>query len=393
MRASSKIAVVAALLAAGCGSIDNPDLATGTVTGRLSGASSGAYAYVLGAPGVHAPIAADGSFRLDRVPKGQRKIVLFDGSVNAGMVDVEVEGATIANLPDPGSLLPACAILVAAALGGAQPTGLSFSVDGALLRGADGTPTLSVPGPAALLFPLPEGSWTLRAGQPGYQGSVKVAYNLAGGQSWPVDVSLGVESSSDRRGCVSSGCGYSLACEPGDGRCYECVSAADCKASGASCTDHVCVSPPPAADLRMCQACTGVADCGVGPGGEARACVVVAPATVGYCSYDCETAPAGWPSGYRCDDVPPGVSGNPRKAWLAPVSCLTLYTTYGSSCATDDACKVALDGGKCWRPAVAPPDSTLGVCSAGCAADADCPQWLANWTCDTTGTQACQPPP
>lgn len=389
MRASPQIAAaVAALLAAGCGSVENPDLTTGTVTGRITGASTGAFAYVLGAPAVHAPIATDGSFRLDRVPAGERKIVLFDGSAGAGAVDVEVEGASIANLPDPGSLPPACAILASAMLAGAQPTGLSFSVDGALLRAADGTLVVSVPGPAAVLFPLPAGDWILRAGQPGFVEKAQGAY-VAGGSSWPVDVSLDVESSSDHRGCVSSGCDYSLACNPGDGHCYECVADVDCKTSGASCIDHVCVSPPPVADLRMCQACRVVADCGAGPGSEAPACVVAVGATVGYCSYDCES-PAGYPSGYQCDNVPLGVTGNPRKAWIAPVSCLALYTTYGTSCATDEACKVALDGGKCWRPAGVP-DSSAGACSGRCTADADCPGWLAGWTCDTAGTQYCRP--
>jgi hypothetical protein len=387
-------AAVAALLAAGCGSVENPDLGTGTVTGRISGASPGAYAYVLGAPSVHAPIASDGSFRLDRVPAGERKIVLFDGSAGAGAVDVEVEGASIANLPDPGSLPPACAILVAAGLGGAKPTGLSFSVDGALLRAADGTLVTSVPGPAAALFPLPAGDWTLRAGQPGYRESATAIYKLTGGASWPVDVTLDVESASDRRGCVSSGCEPSLACEAGDGYCYECVSDGDCTSvAGSHCTDHVCVRPPPAGGLAMCQACSLVADCGAGPGGEAPACVVAAGAAVGYCSYDCSTAPAGYPSGYRCDNVPPGVPGNPSKAWIAPASCLALYTTYGASCATDDACKVALDGGKCW-PLSGTPRSTAGACSGRCTANADCPAWLVavGWTCDTAGTHYCRPP-
>jgi hypothetical protein len=389
MRASPQIAAaVAALLAAGCGSVENPDLATGTVTGRISGASLGAYAYVLGAPAVHAPIAADGSFRLDRVPKGERKIVLFDGGAGAGAVDVEVEGASIVELPDPGSLPSACAVLASAMLAGARPTGLAFSVDGALLRAADGTLVVSVPGPAAVLFPLPAGDWILRAGQPGFVEKAQGAY-VVGGSSWPVDVSLDVESASGRRGCVSSGCDYSLACNPGDGHCYECAADADCKTSGAACTDHVCVNPP--GGLAMCQACKAVADCGAGPGGEAPACVLAAGETVGYCSYDCQTAPAGYPSGYGCGNVPPGVTGNPSKAWIAPASCLALYTTYGASCATDDACKVALDGGKCW-PLSGTPRSTAGACSGRCTANADCPAWLLGWTCDTAVTHYCQPP-
>ncbi len=179
---------------------------------------------------------------------------------------------------------------------------------------------------------------------------------------------------------MSSGCEGSLACDPGNGRCYACVSTADCASPGASCVDHLCVDPA-AAGLHMCQACTDSAQCQAGPGAAAAACVVPSGAAAGYCSYDCGPCP----SGYECGSVP----GGPGKACLAPVSCLSLYTTFGSSCATDDACKVALGGGKCWRPDGVP-DSTAGVCSAPCSATAECPPWLAGWTCDAT--QYCKPP-
>ena len=63
-----------------CGRLDTPDLAHGAVTGQISGALTGAYAYVLGLPDIYAPVAADGSFRLDQVPAGEPRIVMFDRS-------------------------------------------------------------------------------------------------------------------------------------------------------------------------------------------------------------------------------------------------------------------------------------------------------------------------
>jgi len=399
MRVSPKIAAAAAaLLAAGCGSVENPDLATGTVTGRLSGASAGAYAYVLGTPAVHAPIATDGSFRLDGVPAGSRTIVVFDGGDGAKAVEAKVEGASITDLPAEGPLPLACAILVAAGLGGAKPTGLAFSVGGTLLRAADRTQVLSVPGPAAVLFPIPEGywDWTLRAGQPGYQESMRVVSNLWGGESWPVDVSLDVESTGDQRGCVSSGCesspAYALACDTSDGHCYECAVSTDCT-GGATCSDHVCVpsQTPSPGSVKMCEACTGDADC-VNGFAYAGVCVkATATAPAGYCSYDCSSGAGGsagaCPSGYKCGGVPTGVA----TACLAPESCLALYTTYGSSCATDSACSAALDGGMCWRPAGVP-TSMAGVCSAPCTADADCPASLGLGKCDPSGSGYCRAP-
>ena len=56
------------VLGAACGRLDSPDVQHGAVAGRIPNATTGAYAYVLGAPEPLAHAAPDGSFTIAPAP-------------------------------------------------------------------------------------------------------------------------------------------------------------------------------------------------------------------------------------------------------------------------------------------------------------------------------------
>lgn len=344
-----------------CGGLDTPDLQHGAVTGRIPGARAGAYAYVLGAPDVLAQAAQDGSFRLDQVPAGQPRIVLFDGSSGAESLSVQVDGASVSHL-DPGRpLRPAGTILVAASpLSGALPTGLAFTVDGTPLRQVSGASGV------AQLFPIPAGSFAVLATQPGFQDR-RVDVRVEEGGSGSLELDLDVASEDQRRGCLSCGCEHGLACNPGDGRCYQCVTSADCGANGTCTPAHTCSYPQGTGQL--CQACTGASDC---QGGAGAACVnPTGAALAGYCSRTCSGSDA-CPSGFDCRDG----------ACTASLSCLASTFSYGATCTEDRNCQAALKDGRCF-PSDREKD-TPGYCAA--KVQAGCP---AGFVPDPRGSGYC----
>ncbi len=352
--------IVACALAMGCGQLQSADLQHGAVAGRIPNAAPGAYAYVLGAPEILAPAAADGSFRLDQVPAGAATVVLFDGASGAEGLPVTVDGASISRI-EPNRPLRTAAALMAALnpLDGTRPVGLAFSVAGTPLR------NVTAASGAALLFPLPAGTFALTATQPGFEDR-SVTVVLAEGGSSSLDVALSVNTRDDRRGCVSCGCDHGLSCDPDDGRCYECVKDADCGPGGTCTPSHVCSHP--AGEGLMCDACTSAADCGM----SSAACVnPTGGSFTGYCTTTCSGTQA-CPTGYDC-------SGN---ACVVTSSCLGYVATYGATCTDDKTCQDALKDGKCFPTNRA--NGQAGYCTgrvqAGC---------LPGYVPDPQGTGYC----
>ena len=276
-------------------------------------------------PALLANAAPDGTFRLDGVPAGSPTIVLFDGKSGAEGLAVNLNGASISRL-ELNRPLKAAAILMAgmSPLGGTRPAGLSFSVAGTPLQ------NVSAASGAVALFPLPAGTFNVTAMQPGFQDR-SVAVALAEGGASSLDVDLPVDTEDSRRGCLSCGCYYGLACNSSDGRCYGCVKDSDCGGGGTCTAAHVCSQP--AGQGLMCDACTTASDCGT----PSATCVnLTGGALTGYCTVACSNSEA-CPSGYDC-------SGN---ACVVASSCFGFVASYGATCTEDKSCEAIKDG-KCF---------------------------------------------
>lgn len=210
-------ALVPLLLA--CGGIVDPDLTTGEVSGALTNAQPGAYAYVLGAPATKAPVV-NGAFRLQHAPVGNVQVVIYDGASKAEALEVQVKPASrvalsrdAADMPLAGSIVP-----VPRCGGGGSGVGVHFTVEGTDLQDV----VLDAGKP---LYPLPAGQYSLRGAHAGYVTAVKDVKVEAGGEA-AEELALDVDDSLKDRGCVAgSGCDAGLTCRS-DGRC--------CTASGCS---------------------------------------------------------------------------------------------------------------------------------------------------------------
>ncbi len=252
-------ALVAALPA--CGGLSTPDLSRGAVSGRIAGASAGAYAYVYGAPQLEAALAGDGSFEIAGVPAGPASVVLYDGSDRAEMVAVEVRGATRTRIERSAAAMPLAGGIVAAARpqGGTIGTGASYTVDGTVLAGVTAPPgALSVE-----LWPLPGGSFVVLAALPGFLPVASPVTALAGA-TVAAEADLNIDPPDPEHGCVNKTCHAPLLCELADGWCYECLQDQDCLGLGETCVAHACVAAPATGARQICDPCTGPSDCADG---------------------------------------------------------------------------------------------------------------------------------
>jgi len=200
-RGVEHVAVVAlAGLVASCGSLDNPDLSSGVVAGRVVPAYAGGRVYLFGAPAVGQALDADGSFRLI-VPSGRATVVAFDGKDRAGLLPAEVRGADVvwvgpaastaaggdATLPgSAGPPLPLAGWIRARAGPTAGPlsTGARFTVGGTDVAGV--APAASGD---ADLGPLPPGAFELRVTAPGFAES-RLAVTVVAGTTVVAEVVL-----------------------------------------------------------------------------------------------------------------------------------------------------------------------------------------------------------
>jgi hypothetical protein len=222
---SRQLALTALLpLLLACGGIVDPDLTTGEVTGALTNAQPGAYAYALGAPSTKAPVV-NGTFRLQHVPVGTVQVVLYDGGPpgvgKAEALEVQVKGASrvaaaardASDMPLAGSIVP-----VPRCGGGGSGTGVHFTVDGTDLEDV-------VLDAGTALYPLAAGQYKLHGSLAGYV-SASQDVKVEPGAEAPEELELDVDDSLKDRGCLAgSGCDEGLTCQS-DGRC--------CTASGCS---------------------------------------------------------------------------------------------------------------------------------------------------------------
>jgi hypothetical protein len=334
-----------AALAAACGGLGNPDLTTGEVRGRIVGGTAAGYVYPVGRPELKAPLGADGSFRV-RAPVGDAELVLFDGKPvavtapygRAGRLPVQVQAAEIADVgeQDGGQLPVASAVLTGvraeSGAGCKDPRFQAALVVGAETAATDQDKIVTSGVPAALLTPLPPGTYQLQVSMAGFRSAVR-AFVLTSPQTLSFDVTLLVDDDEAEKGCEVTSCESSelQCCHDGE----SCGSAGRCFATSAG--DGSCGMP--------CTTSGGSPWCQAG-----LAC------TTGTC-------------------LPPDGA-----------TCSTYLSTLGAACLADEGCKPAIVNGTC-RGA----DSEhAGYCTAPCDAPADCAGFRAGWTCDGEH-HVCQP--
>jgi hypothetical protein len=360
-----RLATLLLVLFAACGELETPDLGHGEVAGRVTGAGPGAYAYPLGAPERKVALEADGRFRLEELPAGPLRLVLYDGGLRAEVVELVVVGAGRSVVERSAADMPLAGRLVMTVVpeGGVAPVGPRYQVRGTDQAG------LVHPDGSAVLFPLPAGAYDLDTAMEGFQGAtdgVAVTAGATGG----VEVRLLV-ATSGVLGCAAVGelCRNDLRCDVGDGHCYACRLGSDDCGPGAACDPETrfCTVAPGAA-APVCSACADDAACG----GEAAGayCEKAAGAATGYCSRR-----GGCPAGFALDGTDPLA---PR--CLAILGCHTYFEEFGELCFSDLTCDEhdGIAGGFCRG---ADPDGGVpGACTAACTRDADC--ILSGFACD-----------
>jgi hypothetical protein len=338
---------LAALLAAACGGIDQPDLGTGQISGKLSNAQAGAYVYAFGAPQTKALVAADGSYTLKDVPLGTTQVVAYDGQSRAELVPVEVRPASATRLDHDASQMPLARTLTAVprCSGNQSRQGARYTVQGTEFQDL-------AEGEVARLYPLPPGSFTLVTKLAGFKDStVQVDVTPAADQS--VDVALDTDTSdAQHQGCNSSGCAGGLTCDGKSG---------DCTGDGRS----------------ACLSCDASSQCASSTNGAGTrfdgACIAATGGAGNVCSHGC-AADTDCPSGFACANA----------VCVAAAGCEGVLGAFGRSCQGKDDC-AALADGTCVLPASrgGGSGSGTGYCTSRCATNADCPAQLG-FTCDGT---------
>jgi hypothetical protein len=347
---------LAALLLAGCGGLDSPDLGTGQVSGRLTGnfKRGAAFAYALGAPQTKVLVADDGSYTLDEVPvtsSGKAQVVLFDGDVRADVevADVRPASRTRANDRDSGTLALAGRVVAAVRCsGGASGKNTSYRVDEAALA-ADAS------GDVAELFPLPAGVFNVRAALSGFRENAR-SVAVASGATTTIELDLELDEDDDERGCIANGCSDGRDCDEHDGRCYACTNDLEC-APGQQCDDHVCVLES-GIERPACAPCTTDGECHA-PSGLSPRCITDTVSGMNVCSSTCAQN-SDCPAGFACS------SGT----CAPPAGCLAYLEEFGSVCFEDAQC--ALSDAKCFGAG----GSTPGYCTSRCNSNSDCPEYL-----------------
>lgn len=368
------LALLAPALAA-CGGLESPDLTSGSVAGRLVGARTGAYAYVLGRPDQPAPVAGD-AFTLDAVPAGAQEVVVLDGADAYGVrraerIAVEIRGAERVELPELyGDMaavgeelkMPLAARVHALATceGGTPPEGRArFSVAGTdqldRVAGANAVAVLEVP----------QGDAVVSAAMAGFV-AVEDAISVGGGATTVMQLGLLVDASASAAGCKAwdNACRNGLSCAP-DGFCHACVVNAHCGTGGVCDLKlHLCRAAvsTTAGSSDACRACTpGASTCAYGS-------TCVPSGGSGYCSRSCVDS-SSCPAGFTCEQV----ANLSSKACVPVGGCSAVFAAFGQHCFDATACGALGAGARCRGAYVSASGTPVpGYCSATCDSDGDC---------------------
>ncbi len=374
------LALAAVLGLAACGGLDSPDLATGTLRGRVANASTGAYVYPLARPDLKVTVGGDGSFVIEKVPAETAALVVVDGPAldgtrKAALVPVEVEGAEenqvvdvdAAAMPLAGGIAATVQLACGANVGSPRFTAV----------GSEHVGVAAVAG-VAELDPLPAGTFDLVASMPGFRdGMASVA--VTPGATTLYAVPLEVDLDDDEPGCVATDCRNKLVCYAG--YCYECYRDDDCVAkhgAGSTCDQYACRMPPGTPGY-VCDACTSDADCGSG--------LVCVPGA-GYCTRTCGSSlDCG---GLECQlDATRGV-----KVCVTTAGCSTYRAALGSACFENEDCARMLANGTCTGVNLAVYPPVPGYCTASCNATPDVCAAVQGFACiGSMGFAFCRPTP
>jgi hypothetical protein len=379
-----QIALVALVGLAGCGGLESPDLAHGSISGQVVGARIDGFAYPLGHPELATRVAADGSFRFDRLAAGATRLVIYDdtfpdGTRRAELVEVQVHGAGVARVERNGEgapVSPSAKMAWAGAIvasvspdGGGLVAAPRFAVEGTTLAAT------ASPGSAVVwlgLLPAASGVYQLTVSAEGYRPATQ-PIDLASATTG-YDVPLAIETGgSGPPGCAAAGggCDNALQCDPASGRCVQCLADVDCAGGSCDLDEHFCEAPPPNSSVpgAVCSSCTDDSQC---QGGmlNPRWCERLPGATTGYCTWA--------PLPDQAPPVPPASSYCPSGFQYVPadqngaghcvpaVSCQAYFSRFGQGCFTDEGCQAggALAGATCYG--ADPVGGVLGYCTAQC---------------------------
>jgi Cys-rich repeat protein len=344
-----------ALVASACGGFDNSPFRTGNVRGRLTEADpSVALVSLVGHPDVRAPVAADGSFVLERVPAGPGELFIVASASKAVRLPVVVPGGDSARLEDVKPRAAGFLELKVKAPARQRVPGGQVSVTGTPLQ------QLQLQEEGLLrVGPLPEGCYTLETSVPGFPLDTTNAC-VDEGESEEVEIELPEpDDDSGNRDCAVTGCERGSQCAP-DGRCVECLADDQC-AEGFICHSERCEGPGP-----LCASCDGDWKCRPG----ARCEKLTSGGAV--CLEPCDSKKA-CTQGFTC-----------QSGWCQPLpaqfaSCSS-YRQVGTACDGDASCRErGLAQGLCVE----------GACTYRCTLDAECPEGFA--CASSTLGALCQP--
>lgn len=369
-----RYALVALMGLAGCGGLETPDFAHGSIAGQVVGARVDGYAYPLGHPELSTPVSGDGSFRFDGLPAGAVQVVVYDdtlpdGTRRAELVQVVVPGAGVARFLRNGESAPvapqdkmALAGAVVASVspaGGGLAVGARFAVEGTTLA-----KTVATGGVVRLgLLPAASGIYRLTASANGYKPATRPIDVAPATNGY--DVPLEIDTSGTGPiGCnaVGGGCVNGLKCEASTGKCVQCLADGDC-ATGSTCdlVEHFCTAPPPGdpAQGPVCASCTSDTQCEGGAENPGR-CEMASGAADGFCTWVPVSAaycPAGF--SFLPDDL--GIS-----RCVPAVSCEAYFAEFGHGCFTDEGCRSGGEVANAICYGADPVNDIPGYCTAEC---------------------------
>lgn len=204
--------LLAALLLAGCGGLENVPLTLGTIRGALMGADEKASVSVLGSPELAAkPALTTGEFEIANVPQGDVELLAIVNANSALRMAVTVRGGSIADL---GQLQarPSGELEVEAR----APSGQSLARGTAAIVGTALSRPLNLVGEAE--FRLAAGCYVARVEVPGLGSAEKELCVQESVHSEAEILLPNPDGTPGREGCSVSGCLPGLTCRT-DGRC------------------------------------------------------------------------------------------------------------------------------------------------------------------------------